>query len=353
MRRALLRAPVVLGLLVLALLVLLPGTGSLARAGESSSSSGEPTWTATLDKADVEASDSNDPAELDPESDAEVTVTVNNDTGEPLTVRSVSLRGSVLGLTFFSYTTRVDLAVAAGATGTRTFTVDLSDLAGQATGLLPATMSLIGPDRTVIAERSLTVDVQGSLLSVYGVFGLVVAAGTVVLLVTLLSRLATSRLPPNRWRRAVRFGVVGIGIGLTATFTLSALSLKSPDAATWVTVVVVCAVVAFTLGYLSPDPSADDDFYDDQAAYDDDLYEPGGRTTDELPPYQPKPRGVPTNVPGLGPLPRQADAQPPSAPRVIDLRDTAPQEQTPPASRGGSRETARGQVWQPPPRDAE
>ena len=39
-------------------------------------------------------------------------------------------------------------------------------------GLIPARMSLVAPDLTVLARRPLVTDVRGSVLSAYGIFGL-------------------------------------------------------------------------------------------------------------------------------------------------------------------------------------
>ncbi len=345
MRRTPRRAPLLLTVLLAVWLA-----SATAAGAQEAPTSGDVTWSASLNGADVETSDGNRPATLTPGAGAEVMVNVSNGTDRTLEIRSVDLDGRVLGLTFFSYATRVDLRVAPGSTGTRTFSIDLGDLEGQATGLLPARLTLMDPERQVIAERSLTVEVQGSLASVYGVFGLVVAASTAVLLVLLLVRLATSRLPVNRWRRATRFGVVGVGLGLTATFTLSALSLRSPDAATWVGVVLLGGVGAFTLGYLSPTPSRDTDTDDvedeDDEAYDDLL-------GDRMQPLGPPAAGEdwagppPQTVPG-----RAADHRtppPPPPPAFIDLRDPAPADQ-PPVPAPHARQTIRGQSW--PPSDA-
>ncbi len=338
-------------LVILVVLLLTTGSGSAVRAGEPDlpDSSGEITWSAFVNGHDVESSDANDPARLFPRAGAELMVNVQNDTDRDLHIRTVDLDGQVLGLTFFRYSTRVDLRVRPGMTGSRTFSLDLDDLGKQATGLIPARLALVGSEREALAERPLTVDVEGTLTSVYGVFGLVVAAATAVSTAFLLFRLATSRLPINRWRRATLFGAVGVGLGLTATFTLSALSLRAPEATTWVTLVVVCTVGALALGYLSPTPSrSDDDELDDDEfgrRETDDLSEDiDERETDDLSADESVPGG---QKPYEDPEPGRGRATAPGAPpHVIDLRDPVPP-QAPPGARR-PRETIR-HVPPPPP----
>ena len=113
-------------------------------------------------------------------------------------MRGVKLDSRVLGLAFFTYSSRVDLSVPPVGTGTRTFALDLFDLGGQATGLLPTRVSPIDPGRKTIAERSFIVDVRGSAFSVYGVFGLANAVISLLLRFRLMARLLSSRLPPDR-----------------------------------------------------------------------------------------------------------------------------------------------------------
>ena len=217
-------------------------------------SEGDTTFTAVLGGTDVHDVDANDPLKLQPGSELQVDIDMTNGTSEELFVRAVRLDSQVLGLTFFTYSTRVDATIAPGETVSRSFLVDLGDLGDQAVGLLPARLSLLDQDRGVIVSDSFPVDVRGSLSSVYGLFGIIVAIITALLLAAALVRLATHRLPANRWSRAARFGIVGFGVGMTLTFTLSALRLLTPGAAAWSTAVLVCTAIGLALGYLSPDP---------------------------------------------------------------------------------------------------
>jgi hypothetical protein len=241
-------------LLLVALLggfVLLTGVAATADSGTNV------TFTATLDGRGLDSIDANEPLKLHPDRGVLIAVTAQNHSDKAVEVRSIRLDAHVVGLAFFTYTTRVDLSLAPGATGDRHFLLDLGDLGGQATGLLPAELTLLAPDRSSIAARSLPVDVRGKVRSVYGIFAIGVGAVTLLLLIGLLIRLAAHRLPDNRWSRAWRFAVPGAGIGLTLTFTLSALRLAVPSARASTLLFVGAGLVGFVAGYLSP--SQDDD----------------------------------------------------------------------------------------------
>jgi len=97
-------------------------------------------------------------------------------------------------------------------------------------------------------------DIDGSLMSIYGTFAILVLAITGVLVAGILVRLAAHRLSPNRWSRGVRFGTAGVGIGLSLTFSLSALRLLLPEASRWLPLVLVSAGVLSIVGYFTPSP---------------------------------------------------------------------------------------------------
>lgn len=217
---------------------------------------------ATLDGIPLDDIDANDPLELRPGEELPIEIDISNGTDEEVFVRGVRLDSKVLGLTFFTFTTRIDARIDAGDTVTRSFLVDLGDLGDQAVGLLPASLTLIDEERAALADGSFPVDVRGSLTSVYGLFGIIVALISALLLGASLVRLAAHRLPANRWSRAARFGIPGFGVGMTLTFTLSALRLLTPSAPTWLTAVIVCGAIGLVVGYLSPDPRDEGD--DDQ-----------------------------------------------------------------------------------------
>ena len=240
---------------------------------------GGPAWAADgvgvavkLNTRDIATADANNPLRLTPQDGVVISVEVTNNGTAPVDVRNVKLDSQVLGLAFFTYSTRVDLTVPPGGTGTRTFALDLFDLGSQATGLLPARVSLIDPGRNTIAERSLIVDVRGSAFSVYGVFGLAIAVVSLLLLFGLVARLVSRRLPDNRWSRAWRFLLPGVGLGLTATLAAGIVRAFVPSSRTSVVLLVVGAVVGFVAGYLSPQPGdrGDEDSLDDRDLFVDD-----------------------------------------------------------------------------------
>jgi hypothetical protein len=195
---------------------------------------------------------------LDPDGPADIALRVRNNGDREVDVRTVRLTGTALGLTFFAYDTSVALTVPPGETATQRFSLDLTDLDGQVTGLLPARVALLDPERRVLAEQRSTADVEGSLVSVYGVFGIAVLLMTALSWGAALYALGRQRLPANRWRRALRFLPAGVGSGLTAVITLSVLRLVAPSPIAEIPLVLAAAAVAFALGYLTPNPDEDD-----------------------------------------------------------------------------------------------
>ena len=232
---------------------------------------------ATIDDRDVTKISPNAPLRLPPDQTVIIAVDVTNNTGRELTVRSVNLNGKVMGLTFYAFETRVDLVVPAGATESRKFAVELVGLKGQADGLLPGRLDLLDPHRQVIVSASFASDVRGSLASVYGVFGVLVAIITALLLASALIRLAAGRLSVHRWSRGVRFGTGGLGLGLTLTFSLSAFRVVLPTANSWATILLISTALLFVLGYLTPTPAI---YLEPE---EDELDDPGARFAPSAP----------------------------------------------------------------------
>src|SRR5205085_12116046 len=148
---------------------------------------------ARVDDVRVGKSTETRPIRLAPKKSAMLVVEVTNNSAKPVDVRIVRLEGKVVGLTFFAYDTAVAMTVAPGAKGSRRFPLDLGGLDGQATGLIPGSVKLLDADRHVIAEETGVVDVRGSLLSVYGLFGVGVAILTIVSFLGALIGLARHR----------------------------------------------------------------------------------------------------------------------------------------------------------------
>jgi hypothetical protein len=209
-------------------------------------------WTASIDGHDVRSANRSAPLELGASDQARVEINLDNRGTREIRVRSVRIEGRVIGMAFFSYTTRLDIVLPAGDRTQRRFDIDISDLTHQATGLLPTSVILIAPDRTAIADQSFAVDVRGSMVSVYGAFGLIMAGITAVVLAGLLVSIFRRQLPRNRWQRGLRFLPGGLGIGLVLTFTLSATRLLVPSALWWLPLLLLCGGGAFLLGYLMP-----------------------------------------------------------------------------------------------------
>ncbi|TCO55108.1 hypothetical protein [Actinocrispum wychmicini] len=192
---------------------------------------------------------------IDPGKPAELTVVATNDSSGVVRVRSVRVTGVALALTFFSYDTTMPFDVPAHSKVTRTLVLDFGDLGGQAIGLLPTTVEVVGGQRDVLASTDTVSDVRGTLWSVYGMFGLALLVLTVLAWLTAFIAMARHRLSPNRWRRALRFLSAGVGTGLVAVITLSVLRLVPPAPAIEIPVVLGAAAIGLLLGYLTPHPA--------------------------------------------------------------------------------------------------
>jgi hypothetical protein len=239
------RVTLALGALIALALLTLPAPAQAAATGF--------TWTVSVGGKNISAS-GGDTVKLAPRADIPIVLTIDNTGLSTIKVHSVRVGGTVIGMSLFAVSTDLGLeALPEKATSTPA-ELNLSDLDGLATGLIPAEISLISADGSAIDTRTFTADVRGSLNSAYGRFGLAVAAITVVFLIGLFRDIATGRLPYNRWQRGIRFFAPGVGLGLTATFTLSATRILAPQAGAWVPLVLVFAAVAFLLGYFTPSP---------------------------------------------------------------------------------------------------
>ena len=214
-------------------------------------------WSVSIDDRDLGSVSRNDPLLLGTSDSARVRLSLDNRGPSELLVRSIRIEGRVIGMAFFSYTTRLDIVLPPGERTERRFDVDISDLSSQATGLLPTSVIMISPERETLAKRDFAVDVQGSVVSVYGTFGLIMAGITAVVLAGLLLAIWRRELPANRWRRAARFLPAGLGIGLVVTFTLSATRLLVPSAVWWLPLLLLFGGGAFVIGYLLPVGSGD------------------------------------------------------------------------------------------------
>lgn len=248
----------------------------------ASPAAAEATLSATVDDRPVAGSDDNRPIRL-PTRRVPVTLDITNRNSTPITVNTVRFSGKVMGLTFFAYEASTDIRVAPGATESRRLTLDLGSLEGQATGLMPASIAVLDADREELASQDLIVDVRGSVRSVYGTFGLLLAVLTAIALVIALRALATHRLSPNRWARGLRFLVPGVGLGMVLVIICSMLRIFSPRISRWGPVMLLCAGGLFLFGYLTPTPGDDEpELVDDED--EGRAVSPGGQGRETLPP---------------------------------------------------------------------
>ena len=224
------------------------------------------TFTAAVNGQPTATSSDAHPAQLYPSTFAQVRITVSNGSSSTVHISSVRLEGQVLALPLFSYDTAVDLSVAPGHTESLTFPVSMSGVGSQATGLVVATLTLLGPNGGVVASQPLVTNVHGSLRSLYGLFGLAVLVLTASSLGLALLAMARHTLSQNRWLRATRFLIPGFGIGLVLTFTLAAFAVFTAGPGHWLPLLIVTSAAGFAVGYLTPAPNEEE--FDD---YDDDV----------------------------------------------------------------------------------
>ena len=212
------------------------------------------TAAATINEHDVAAAATGEPLRLYPGESVDVVVDLVNHGDRPVQITQVQLDGRVIGLTFFSYATSVDLTVAPGARDTVRYRLDLTGLKGQATGLLGAELIIRDRAGDAVAVLPTVIDVRGSLRSVYGFFGMALVVLTALALADAALALARHRLSANRWQRGLRLLTPGIGIGLVLAFSASVARWWVPSTGVWLLVAGLTAAAFFALGYFSPTP---------------------------------------------------------------------------------------------------
>jgi hypothetical protein len=242
---------------------------ALAAGPAQATTPGSLSFTATINGAPTAHSSSAAPVHLYPKRSTTVSLHVTNRTSRRVVIEAVNISGDVVGLSFFSFDTSVDLVVPRDATTGLSFALNMSSLSGQATGLIPGSIKLLNVNGDAVASQSMVTQVRGSLVSVYGLFGLAILILTILAIVDVFLAMARHRMPQNRWRRGLRFMGPGIGIGLVLVFSMSALTLWTPTAHTWLPVAVIFAAAFFVIGYLSPTPLDDEDEDEDDDEDDD------------------------------------------------------------------------------------
>jgi hypothetical protein len=248
--------------------------------------------TAGIDGQDAGTATAARPLRLDPTTPTHVRVAIDNATSNAIRVHEVRVSGRVAGLTFFTFDTEAELPVAPHTTGSLTYDLDLSGLADQATGLIPGSVAALDDHGRVLGSVSTVTDVRGSIVSVYGLFGLALVILTSLSILDAAAAIARHRMPGNRWRRGMRLLPCGLGIGLILVFSLSAVRIWVPTGGRWLIAAAVFATVFFLLGYISPTPEGSDDDTAPEAVDDS--------GTVESDPHRPEPH-VSTANPGVGP----------------------------------------------------
>jgi hypothetical protein len=223
------------------------------------------------------------PVQIIPGRPITIALLVRNGTTNPVAVGSVNLEGRVAGLTFFSFDTLVRFDVPAGQSKTLAYVLDTTNLKGQATGLVPGSLSLSTGSGRLIASQAFVSDIKGSIISVYGLFGLGIIVLTVLGFIEALLALAHGRLPLNRWRRGIRFLIPGLGVGAILVFSLSAFGEWLPSNGHWFVILAIFGAGGFVIGYLTPTPPVPGEEDEDEQEEEEELNGPGNSPVSEIP----------------------------------------------------------------------
>lgn len=233
--------------------------------------------TVRLDGQDVSESSRADPIEIGGPVVLELEVTNQGD--EPVVAETVRLSGALLGATVFAQETVIGMELEPGATQERVLRLDLSGAADSAAGLFPGSASVLDADRETLASVDVVWLVEGSALSLYGLFTLALLVLTGVLVFLAFRDLAAGRLSRNRWWRAVRFALVGVTAGITLAVLLGLLQVAVPTVALISTLLVVFTVAGLVIGYLTPAPPDVETYGDDEL--DEELQATAGEEVEE------------------------------------------------------------------------
>ncbi len=174
---------------------------------------------------------------------------------DPVELTGLRFEGKVMGVPVFRCDVVSAAVVPPGETLETSFEIEAACLKDQATGLVPAVVTVYGSGRVPIARWAVALDIAGSLKSIYGLTGVFVVTVSVLALASLLSALIRQRLPRNRFSRALRFTTVGMGLGFSLVFVLASTAVLLPDAENWIPLVAIPTIVSTIGGFLSPTPS--------------------------------------------------------------------------------------------------
>ncbi len=156
-----------------------------------------------------------------------------------------------------------------------TVPLDFFDIDSQAHGYLRARLALYAPgtDRQLLATDDFAVDVRGSVTSTMALFAVLLFAATAASIYLNLIGLARRTLPANRFRRALRFAVSGLGVGMLLTVAFSVLRIFPLPPVVWWPLLIIPTTIAFAAGYVAPgaDDGIDEEELDDLRELDDTL----------------------------------------------------------------------------------
>ncbi len=234
---------------------------------------------ASIDGVPISDSGPGSPQELNPTEESELVMVITNVSSEAVEVGHARLEGEMLGLTFLTYDTRLRVAIAPGETRELAVPLDFFDLDKQAHGYLRSWIRLYADndDRTRLSSDEFVLDVRGSATSTMSIFAFLLFLVTGASLAHNLWTMRKGQLPPNRFKRGMRFAVTGLGAGLLLSVAFSVLRIFPLPTSGWVPLTVIPTLIGFGIGYLMPgavgDESDDDDLehLDDLSDVDDDL----------------------------------------------------------------------------------
>ena len=216
---------------------------------------------AQLNGVDLADSDPRDPIVLTSADTAQLELSMQNTSTEPVTVRFVRFEGEVLDMIFLTYDTAISVDLEPGeSSDLPPILLDFFDLGGQANGYLRGHVQLFNGDRELLGSQQAFLDANGDGFSTLTLFNLLLLVATVAGAAWNLLRLAQRRLPANRMVRALRLLAVGAGAGFTLAVAFSTLRIWPLDTLMWVLFVAVGAIIGYVIGFILP--GADDELID-------------------------------------------------------------------------------------------
>ncbi len=220
---------------------------------------------ASINGQSLAEADSGAPVVVEPIGQTDIVVRATNDSDQVVEVGRVRIAGRVLGLSVVGLDVSYDpTRIRPGQTVD--LVVDGQDVfvsaEHQASGLLVGRLEVLSTEREVLGSQDFVLRVAGSPVSVLSVFTLVVAGLTVAGLIATLVAVSRRRLAPSRWRRAVRFGLIGLGAATALVMSLSLLGILAPTLGVAIPLVLIAVVLGGLVGWISPGPLSMEDEFD-------------------------------------------------------------------------------------------